>query len=176
MRRRFSGVLLGSAIMCVPLPAVAAEEVTIGEILEESAELAGAEVTVVGELVGDYGFRDDGSMWTQLNDDSYVDQPLREGGTPTGGNTGIAIRMPTRLSQGLDPPGGYRYRGPVVEVTGVWKYHDPERQGESYLEVQTLSVVEPGRSLEEPVSWVTIIVGGVLLAGASAVWFIRREE
>lgn len=176
MMRRLAVVLMGSVIFLAPAPVMAAEEVTVDDILEVSAELAGREVTVMGELVGDYGFRDDGWMWTQLNGDLYAFEPILEGGTPVGGNTGIGIRMPTQLGDGLDPPGGYRQRGPIVEVTGIWKYHDPERQGESYLEVETLSVLQPGRPLEEPVNWVTIIVGAALLAVASAVWFIRREE
>lgn len=174
--RRIAVVLIGSAIFCVPVPAMAAEEVTVDEILETSAEFGGREVTVVGELVGDYGFRDDGWMWTQLNGDIYAFDPILEGGTPVGGNTGIGIRMPTQLGDGLDTPGGYRQQGPLVEVTGIWKYHDPERQGESYLEVETLSVLQPGRPLDEPVNWITISVGALLVAVAGAVWFTRREE
>jgi hypothetical protein len=57
---------------------------------------------VKGELVGDYGFRDDGWMWTQINGDSYARSPIRDGGEPVGGNTEIAVRMPTGLGEGLD--------------------------------------------------------------------------
>ncbi|HZD24598.1 MAG TPA: hypothetical protein VE569_14530 [Acidimicrobiia bacterium] len=162
---RFLGVSsLTGILFLVPAVALAAEDVTVAEIVEMSAELGGVEVTVEGELIGDYGFRGDGWMWTQLNGDVYVDQPVPDGGAPVGGNTGIGIRMPTNLGEGLDPPGGYRHRGPVVRVTGVWKYHDPERQGESYLEVQSLTVVESGRELGESANWTVIIVGALLLA------------
>ena len=137
-----------------------------------AAELSEREVVVEGELVGDYGFRGDGSMWTQLNGDAYVDAPIREGGLPVGGNVGIGVRMPAEMAQALDPPGGYRNRGPVVALTGIWKYHDPGRQGESYLEVQTLEVVEAGRQLNEEPSWTVIILGVLLLASAAAVWFL----
>lgn len=169
MRQLLRVSVLTTALLFVPASASAAEEVSVAEIVGMAAELAGAEVTVEGELIGDYGFRDDGSMWTQLNGDTYVDQPLRNGGSPVGANVGIAVRMPVELAQGLDPPGRYRYRGPVVRATGIWKYHDPQRQGESYLEVQSLTVTESGRQLDEEVNWTAVILGALLLTGAGIV-------
>lgn len=166
MRRLLRVSVLATAFLFVPASPSAAEEVSVTEIVEMAAELAGDEVTVEGELIGDYGFRDDGSMWTQLNGDSYVDRPLREGGLPAGANIGIAVRMPAELARGLDPPGGYRYRGPVIRVTGVWKYHDLDRPGESYLEVQSLTVTGSGRQLDEDVNWITVAFGALLLIGA----------
>lgn len=172
-------VLVGAmiaALFLFQIPADAAEEVSVTELIEMSAELAGKEVTVEGELVGDYGFRDDGWMWTQLNDDVYVEQPLREGGSPAGGNTGIGIRMPIDMARDLDDPGGYRRRGPVVQVTGIWKYHDPERQGESFLEVAGLEVTEPGRQLEEKGNPMAAAVGVVLIVAAAIVWWRTPRE
>lgn len=152
--------------------ALAAEELTVAEMVAQSPELSGTEVSVEGELVGDYGFRDDG-MWTQLNDDPYVDNPIRDGGSPAGGNVGIGVRIPTGLAEGLDHPGGYHHRGPVVRLGGVWKHHDPERQGETYLDVTSLEVIEPGRELDEEIVWWTVIAGSGLLAAAGALWFLR---
>lgn len=169
-------VFLATSFLLVPAPASAAEEVPVAEILERGADLAGEEITVEGELVGDYGFRADGSMWTQLNGDTYVHQPLREGGSPAGANVGIAVKMPTEVSETLGPPGRYSSRGPVVRVTGTWKYHDPARQGESYLEVQFLTVTEPARLLDEKVNWTVVIFGALLLAGAGVVALITRPE
>jgi len=176
MRRSVRATFLATAFLIVATPAAAAEEVSVLEILELGAELAGTEVTVEGELVGDYGFRDDGSMWTQLNDDVYVHQPLREAGSPVGANVGIAVRMPADLAERLDPPGRYRYRGPVVLATGIWKYHDSKRSGESYLEVQSLTVVEPGRPLGEEVNWAAVIFGALLLTGAGMIALVSRPE
>lgn len=176
MRRLMRATFLAIAILFVPAPAFAAEEVSVPEILERGAELAGEEVSVEGELIGDYGFRDDGSMWTQLNGDAYVHRPIREGGPPLGANVGIAVRMPVELTGALDPPGRYRNRGPVVRVTGIWKYHDSRRSGESYLEVQTLTVTEPGRQLSEDVNWIAVILGALLLVGAGVIALFTRPE
>jgi len=176
MRRFVQVTFLATVFVFIPASASAAEEVPVHEILELGPELAGEEVIAEGELIGDYGFREDGSMWTQLNGDAYVDRPLREGGPPVGANAGIALTMPAELAEALDPPGGYRNRGPVVRVTGIWKYHDSRRPGESYLEVQSLTVTEPGRQLDERVNSTVVILGAVFLAGACIVALLTRPE
>ena len=176
MRRLIRVAVLATVFLVIPVSASAAEEVTVNEILEMGADLAGEEVALEGELVGDYGFRDDGSMWTQLNGDTYALLPIREGGRPAGANIGIALRIPLDLSGGLDPPGGYRYRGPIVRVIGIWKYHDTARPGESYVEVQSLTVTEPGRQLDQEIDWDVILFGLVLLIGAGIIALLTRPE
>lgn len=174
--RLFITTSLVAAFSFMPSAALAAEEVSVSGLIERAAELSGQEVTVEGELIGDYGIRDEGWMWTQLNDDLYARHPVRDGGPLQGGNIGIGIRIPAPLAKDLDPPGGYRHRGPLVSVTGIWKYHDPERQGESYLEVESLVVIEPGRSLHEEPDW-RVFVAGLLMVGAATVtWFVRPRE
>lgn len=155
-------------------PAALAQEVAVvdvADLLEAPTEYAG-EISVVGELIGDYGFRSDDSMWTQLNDDSYALDPVLDDGSLTGGNTGVAVRIPVALTERLDPPGGYRVRGPVVEATGVWKYHDPDRGGETYIDVIELTVVEPGRGLTEHPTWFVGAAGLILISYAI---FMRRR-
>jgi hypothetical protein len=156
--------------------ALAADEVEVSELVQNSAEYAGREISIEGELVGDYGFRDDGWMWTQLNGDVYVESPLREGGAPAGGNVGIGVRMPTRLAASLDPPGGYRQRGPIVQVVGVWKYNNAERQGETFFEVSTITVIEPGRPLHEDPNWPALATGVILLMAALGTWVVTRSS
>jgi hypothetical protein len=163
-------------LMALGLPALASEEVSVGQLVSESVELSGVVVVVEGELIGDYGFRDDGSMWTQLNGDGYALVPLLQSERPDGGNTGVGIRMPAELAEGLDPPGGYRARGPLVQATGVWVHHSDDRQGESFLRVEALEVIEPGIPLHEPVNGWTIAVGLVLLAAAAMIWQTRPQE
>jgi hypothetical protein len=176
MMRILLRTLMATGFLLLPCPALAAEEVSVEELVEQAADLAGEEVIVEGELVGDYGFRDDGWMWAQLNGDVYVREPIREGGSALGSNIGIGIRMPIELAEALDPPGRYRSRGPVVLATGTWKYHDPERQGESFLEVESLVVIESGRQLSEDADWRVIVSGALLVSGAAATWFARPRE
>jgi hypothetical protein len=165
------GVLI--ALGWVGAPSALAQEqiVPVSELLTAPARYDGATITVEGELVGDYGHRNSGMMWTQLNDDSYARAPLVDGGELTGANSGIGIRMPEAVAEGLSPPGGYRMRGPIVRATGQWKFHDPERQGETYLEVASIEIVEPGMQLSDGPNLSAGIAGIVLVLIGAAVMF-----
>jgi hypothetical protein len=161
-------LLLAATILLIGSPAAIAQgigPVDVAELLENAAEFTG-EITVVGELIGDYGFRSDGSMWTQLNDDSYARAPLLGDGALTGANVGVAVRIPSAIAKQLDPPGGYRIRGPVVAVSGTWNYHDPDRGGESYVDAISLIVIEPGNDLVEHPNYFVLVAGGLLVLGA----------
>jgi hypothetical protein len=179
MTTRIRRIVTGAVIALVLLPATAvAAAVPVEALIEDGGAYGGQEITVVGELVGDYGFRSDGWMWTQLNGDSYAVTALVEGGALTGSNAGIGIRMPIGLADGLDAPGRYRTVGPRVEATGIWRYHDPSRQGETYLEVTTLTVVAAGRSLHENPDWIAITIGGVMAIATAIVarMYVRKRD
>jgi hypothetical protein len=172
--KRFVALFL--ALLVLGAPAALAKDldaVDVADLLEHSADYVG-EITIVGELIGDYGFRSDGSMWTQLNDDSYTNDPVLDGGRLTGGNIGVAVRIPSTLAQQLDPPGGYRVRGPIVSANGMWKHHDPERGGETYLDVTGIIVVEQGRDLPEHPHPLTLSIGLILVVGS--LFALRRSR
>lgn len=162
----FAGVLILVLLQAIPAQA-AADTVSGAALLSSPEKFDGKQVTISGELIGDYGFRNDGHVWAQLNDDAYALAPLRDGGSLRGGNIGIAIRATADLFEGLDPPGRYRTVGPIVRVTGTWRYHDPGRGEETYLEVSTLSLLQPGRPVTES-QWPGVPVIGILLILAAA--------
>jgi len=178
MRSLFTAFVFVGVVAAVPGIATAQDEalVPVEVLLAEAESFSGSTITIEGELVGDYGFRSDGTMWTQLNDDSYARDALVDGGPRTGGNTGVGIRMPDTLAEGLDAPGGYRLEGPLVRATGTWKYHDPDRGGESYLDVSSLEVVEVGRQLEEGPDWIVLVAGLAVLALSLGLWLTRRQR
>ncbi|HSJ70202.1 MAG TPA: hypothetical protein VLA29_00965 [Acidimicrobiia bacterium] len=161
--------------MIVAVPAAGAVDVDVANLIESGASFDGQTVTVTGELVGDYGLRRDGTTWTQLNQDSYAQNPVSEGGALAGSNIGIGVRIPTDLVVGLDRPGRYRMVGPTVEVTGTWRFHDPQRSGESFLDVTTLVTVEGGRALTEPPDFLSYGVGGLLILGSVVALGARRR-
>jgi hypothetical protein len=152
------------------LPALGQDVVPIDELTYAGASYDTLEVTVEGELVGDFGDRRDGTVWTQLNDDSYADNPLRESGTHDEGNTGIGVRIAGDLNVELEHPGGYRWRGPIVRASGIWHFHDSDRGGESYLEVTAIEILEPARTLADDPSPFAWVVGGVLVLAAFALY------
>ena len=185
MMRRL--LLAPAVLMAVVLglgraPAVAAQAtepagavpVSVADLLADPESYA--VVVVRGELVGDFGERGDGTVWTQLNDDAYVEDPIPGGGSLAGANVGIGVRIPADLWPGFDRPGGYRARGPVVELRGTWRYHDPDRGGESYLDVTGLRLLEEPRGLEEGVDWLPLGLGAGLLALAGGVALLTRRR
>lgn len=176
---RLAVVVLVMALMLLLSGTALAQDrelVPASDLLEEGALFDNVEITVEGELVGDYGFRDDGFMWTQLNDDSYARDALVDGGPRAGANVGIGVRMPSILGEGLPPVGGYRLEGPLVQLTGVWRYHDPDRGGETYLDVSELFIVDQGRRLEEGPDWEVFALGVLLLATSLVMWRRNRRS
>jgi len=178
MRFVLTALVFVALVVAVPGIATAQDDavVPLDALLAQPETYSGRTITIEGELVGDYGFRSDGTMWTQLNDDSYARDALVDGGPRTGGNTGVGVRMPDALAEGLDGPGGYRLEGPLVRATGIWKYHDPDRGGESYLDISSLDVVEVGRQLEEGPDWIVLAAGIVVLAFSLGLWLAGRRE
>jgi hypothetical protein len=180
MMRAKIGVTVVVMILAVAILPASAHALTVSaaELLENGERFSGQEVTVVGELVGDYGFRSDGTVWTQLNSDSYAIRPIVAGGPLRGANVGIGIRMPADLANDLDPPGQYRLVGPIVAVTGIWRYHDPQRQGETFLDVTALAVDTPGHDLSEHPNWG--IYGAAFafaaIAGVVSVAYVRERD
>ena len=179
-RPAWAGLLLLLTVLMLLLfgipVAFAAQVVPVSDLLVDGERFDGNEITIEGELVGDYGFRHDGYMWTQLNDDSYARDALVDGGPRAGANVGVGIRMPTALGEGLAPVGGYRLEGPLVQATGVWRYHDPDRGGETYLDVSALTTIEDGRRLEEGPDWAVFAAGSLLLAVSFVMWWRRRRS
>jgi hypothetical protein len=149
---------------------------TVAEIVANPEAFDKKQVTVVGELIGDYGERRSGAQWAQLNEDSYAFDPVALGGPLTGPNTGFGIRIREGSVPDLGHPGGFQWRGPLVEVTGIWIYHDPDRGGESYLDVTAIDVIDDSEALPVDHAPVPALLGGVLLASAAAVLVITRRR
>ena len=160
-------------VVASPLPAVATT-VEVAELLASPEDYAGRQVTITGELVGDYSKRSEG-VWVQVNDDPFVETPIVAGGDPSTTSTGVGALIPTELFDAVvvGAPGRYGRTGPVVELDGVFRYHDPDRGGETYLQVAAASLIDPGHDHPVPGPdrwlWIGAIMSLVAVAGAGAV-------
>jgi hypothetical protein len=172
--RRF--LVLLAPLLVLAAPALGQTATPVSELTGEGGRYDGLEVTVEGELVGDVGERQDGTVWSQLNDDSYARSPIRETGTHGEGNTGIGVRIDGSLGHDFTHVGGYRWRGPIVRATGVWHFHDAARGGESYLEVTALEVLEQPRLLGEDLNWPEWVIGGVLVGVVGVLYWRSNRE
>lgn len=152
------------------LPA-AATEVSAGELDAAPDGWNGLEVTVVGEVVGDYSVRKEW-VWVQLNDDPYVSEPLSESGRLQGANVSVGVRLPSDLfSETWGPPGSYRVRGPVLAVTGVFRYADPATGGETFVDATEVELLEPALALEAPPSEMGLLFAAVaMMAFGGGLW------
>ncbi len=169
-------ILVVTSLLLLATPAQAQATIPVSELSGAGAEYDSTEVTVEGELVGDIGERRDGTVWTQLNDDSYARDPLRDSGTHDEGNTGIGVRIDGSLGYQFEQVGGYRWRGPIVAATGIWHHHDPERGGESYLEVTALEFLEAPRLLTDSSSSFAWAIGGILIVAAALLYLRQRSD
>ena len=150
--------------------------VAVADLLADPGAYSGQSIAVRGELVGDFGERRDGTVWTQLNGDPYADAPLLAGGGLAGANLGIGVRFPAEVWPGFDSPGGYRQRGPVVEVIGVWRFHDPDRGGETYLDATGVVLFAAPLALEEGMRWLPLGLGLGFLSAAGALTLAARRR
>ena len=175
MRRllAFGGVV---AFVLLPvLPAGASTPVDVAELLAEADAYDLMEVTVVGEIVGDYGDRGE-IVWVQLNDDAYTHQPPGSDRQLAGTNIGISVRFSEVSLEGFGSPGGHGVRGPIVEVTGVFRNLHPEMGGLTFIEATDVvlvqgSVADPEASPDLAAS----IVGAVLTIGGLLALAHRRD-
>jgi hypothetical protein len=175
--RRAPAIAL-AAVLLSPVAAFAGADVTVEQLISDSSSYAEAdEISVRGELVGDFQERSQ-ATWVQLNGDDYVDAPLAAGGEHAGPNLGVAVRIPNEVfrSSGVSTPGGYRVRGPIVRIHGRWMDHDPARGGESYLDAHSVVLLEGEQTLSDSVRWWAVLIGLSLAAGGIVPLLWRRTR
>ncbi|MEX1004305.1 MAG: hypothetical protein WD990_13355 [Acidimicrobiia bacterium] len=166
------------ALMCFLLPAAAAhaqEELAVSTLLAQPDVYNQQIVTIRGEIVGDYGDRGD-VVWVQLNDDPYVDQPFAEEGRLAGTNTGISVRLNGGVPAEFGPPGGYGIRGPIIEVTGVFRDLDPELGGLTFVEATAVALVSPAEAFAEPGPDTAAAVTGATLTAIALLAMAHRRD
>lgn len=166
--------LLAFAVVMVATPA-GATEVEVPMLDAEAEAWNGQRVTVRGEIVGDYSVRD-GEVWVQLNDDPYVAEPLIETGALQGSNSGIGVRIPAEIfPDTYGAPGGYHTRGPVVEVTGTFRYADPDTGGDTFIDAESVVVIEESRPIEAPAAEPALLIASVVMIAAGAALWARAR-
>ncbi len=167
MTRTLKLVLIAAISLCISTQVLAEDEatqVTIAELDSDPTSWNGDLVSITGEIVGDYGNRGD-IVWIQVNDDPYSETPIPAGGRLQGGNSGIGVRLPYSLfDHAWGEPGGYRFRGPIVKVTGTFRYNSPDHLGETFIDAIEIELISPSEwnriHLDSPIPG---LIGGLLI-------------
>ncbi len=168
-------VALASLLVLIAAPAAAIDDVTVSELDALPGNYQDEEVVLVGEVVGDYAFQAT-QVWIQVNDDRYISAPLLEAGL-AGTNSGIGVLIHAdRFDHGWGEPGGYRVRGPIVRVTGIFRYNHASEMGETYIEATSVELIEPSRPIQDETGLLPAILGAVFILAAAAIHGFGRRR
>lgn len=140
------------------------EPVSTRELIENAGEYDGREVAIEGEAVGDV-MRRGNHAWITVNDDTYSERSLEEGGEFEGtSNYGISVWLPAAEADKIEILGGYKYGGDRVRVEGVFHRVDHENGGDMSIHGSRLEVIEPGHPISHSFAWWKLALSLALLA------------
>jgi hypothetical protein len=143
------------------------------------AAFDGAEVTYVGEVVGELLPRR-GGVWAQVNDDVYALEvgPVIGHRELAGFNTGLSVWIPDGLHEIIGGVGRPFQRGDVILVRGTLLRADPDDGGGTTVRAEELEVLAPTLVIEPPFHTLQAVVAGLLavLALIAVLWARRMRQ
>ena len=130
---RVSGIVI--AILALLAFSVYAEEVSSKALIERAKELDGQSVTYKGEVVTAILNRGEYS-WVNLND----------------GDNAIGIWCRSPQLEGVKFIGGYKNKGDILEVRGVFNRACPLHRGELDIHADAITILAKGSHVKEQLS------------------------
>lgn len=130
------------------LPAVlalASDTVTLRELFEEADRYEGQPVTVTGEVIGDI-MRDGENWWVNIKNGDFF----------------IGIVLDETQKKSIKKTGRYGVIGDKVSVTGIYSIQCRKHLGEQDIHAETLSIIEEGSEINEPIEPVKIVLSVIL--------------
>ena len=169
-------VVLALGIACLAAPAAADDTVSIVKLIDEMKQYDGKQVTIQGEAIGDVMARGT-NAWITVNDDRYSKKSIEEGGELVGmSNAGIGVWLPASQARLVKICGGYKSKGTIVNVTGVFNRACHEHGGDTDIHATSLEVVQGGYSFKHAFSWGKLLVLLMLIAAAAGLWTLTRRR
>jgi hypothetical protein len=168
-RSRHAAVTLSALVLAVLLGALMAvtcsadEVVTTTELVDHMARYDGQVVTIRGEAIGDLMVRGV-HAWITVNDDAYSRTSLQEKRDFKGlANMGIGVWVPESEGRKIEVFGGYKNKGSVVRLTGIFHRACEEHGGDTDIHAERVEVLVQGHTFIKPFPWAELI--GVILLG-----------
>ena len=166
--------LLAAALTSVvAAPAAAGDTVSITSLIENMKRYDGQSVTIRGEVIGDLMVRGE-YAWITVNDDKYSKKSIEEGGALVGmSNVGIAVWLPAADARQVKMLGGYKTKGAIVSVAGIFNRACKEHGGDTDIHASRITILQNGHPFSHPFKWdelLAIIVLGIAIA---LLWYWR---
>ncbi len=147
--KSFYFYLLPFTFFFFPIACYAQQPVSSVELINNAAQYDGKSVVFAGEVIGDVMARGD-YTWVNVFD----------------GNNALGIWVKKGFTKEIFFTAGYKSKGDVIEVTGVFRRACPQHGGDLDIHADSLRKIIPGRKLVERLNSEkknqALILGGLL--------------
>ncbi|MFA4888939.1 MAG: DNA-binding protein [Candidatus Omnitrophota bacterium] len=155
------GVLLLCSLYCALFTISYAQTISSSELINKAKDYDGKAVTYAGEVIGDIMRRGE-YAWVNFND----------------GEQAIGIWAKAALLRDISYTGGFKAKGDIVEVSGIFNRACPEHGGDLDIHALAITKVDSGRPWEERLNPDKKQIVFILLGALILVWilslFLRR--
>lgn len=166
-------LLLAPGCAASGTPEPSPNDASSAELVESPKEFDGEEVTFRGEAIGEAMVRGD-MAWIHINDDAYYVKNVEEGAELGGYNTGMAVWVPSKLTEDIEYFGDYKHEGDIVEVEGTYNAACAEHGGDTDIHASALEVIEAGHTVDDPIHPEKVVWAVVLGLIALALYLVNR--
>jgi hypothetical protein len=168
--------LLLTLVIILAGPALSDDTVQINQLVTNMRKYDGKVVTIHGEAIGDVMVRG-AYAWITVNDDRYSKKSVEEGGELIGmSNSGIGVWVPARDTRDINICGGYKNKGAMVRVTGVFHRACHEHGGDTDIHATSVEVLKPGYPFHHPFPYGKLLAVIVLTCTIGLLWYWRSIQ
>jgi len=150
-------ILTSAAIFQVPV--VSAKEFSSTDLIENAKALDGKEVVYIGEAVAAILARGEYS-WINVND----------------GYNAIGVWSRSRELGSIKLVGGYKVRGDIIEIRGIFHRSCPVHGGELDIHADSVRILEPGYILEQKIDRHKLKISAVIFIGIILMAAVFRKR
>ena len=172
-------LVIATALLSLTLAcntATADERVPIKDLIENMKKYDGKTVTIGGEAIGDLMVRGT-HAWFTVDDDPYSNKSIEGGGALVGmSNVSMSVWADKIDTENIKILGGYKNKGAMVRVTGVFHRACQEHGGDTDIHAFSVEVIGPGHPFSHHFQYGKLLA--VLILGALVIflWDLRRSR
>ena len=129
--------------------------VSSNELIKNTKEYDGKLIVYSGEVIGDLMSRGE-FAWVNIND----------------GDNAIGVWMSVALMKGINLSGGYKSRGDIIEIVGIFHRSCLEHGGDLDIHAQALRKLKVGRIVNHRLDTDKMNIGLILLVVIFLIWIL----